>query len=249
MDVIVGRNPVREALRGRKRRLHRLLVAAGVHEAGLYEIVRAAEEQEIPVERVERRRLDQLAGSVSHQGVVAVAEPLVPFSLDDALDACASEPDALLVVLDHIQDPQNFGAVLRTAEAAGVRAVIVPKRNAAPVTPAVVRASAGATEHIGIVRVANIAQTLERLKEANFWVVGASTDATRSIPYTTYDFTGRHAIVMGSEGTGLARLVAERCDALVYIPMRGRVDSLNVSVAAGILLYEAVRQRESRRDG
>lgn len=186
-----------------------------------------------------------MANSGNHQGVIALAEPLATVSLDDALDAVASERSALLVVLDHIQDPQNFGAILRTAESAGVRSVVVPKRNAAPLTPAVVRASAGAAEHIAIVRVANVAQTLERLKEADFWVVGASSESERTIPYTSYDFRGRNAVVVGSEGSGLSRLVAERCDALVHIPMRGRVASLNASVAAGVVLYEAVRQQNA----
>jgi 23S rRNA (guanosine2251-2'-O)-methyltransferase len=246
MDFIIGRNPVHEALKARTRRLQRVLVADGVRDTALRDIARLAEDQAIPIEKVERRRLDELVPGGKHQGIVALTEPFVTTTLENALDSMTAEPNALVVVLDHIQDPQNFGAILRTAEGAGVRAVVVPKRNAAPVTPAVVRASAGATEHLPIVRVANIAQTLERLKEAGFWVVGASTDSTRSIPYTTYDFQGKNAIVVGSEGFGLARLVAERCDTLVHIPMRGRVASLNASVAAGVLLYEAVRQQQSR---
>lgn len=244
METLPGRNLVREALKARSRPIHRLWIAEGAR--GVEDILRLAKEQGLVVEVVERYRIDQLARGIPHQGVVAFVEPRKTIEMEAVLETAASDPNALVVVLDHIQDPQNFGAILRTAEGAGVLAVVVPKRNAAPLTPMAIRASAGAAEYLPIVRVANVAQTLERFKAAGFWVVGASTEPKGAIPYTAYDFRGRNALVVGGEGSGLARLVAERCDTLVHIPMRGRVGSLNVAVATGVLLFEAIRQQQIR---
>lgn len=244
METLLGRNSVREALKAQSRPIHRLLIAEGAHD--VEDLFRLAGERGIVVEIVKRYRLDQVAGGIPHQGVVAFVGPRKTTEMEEVLEKAVSDPNALIVVLDHVQDPQNFGAILRTAEGAGVLAVVVPKRNAAPLTSAAIRASAGAAEYLPIVRVANVAQTLERFKASGFWVVGASTEPKGTIPYTDYDFRGRHVLVVGGEGTGLARLVAERCDTLIHIPMRGHIGSLNVAVATGVLLFEAIRKRQIR---
>ncbi|MBM3213864.1 23S rRNA (guanosine(2251)-2'-O)-methyltransferase RlmB [Candidatus Poribacteria bacterium] len=245
MEPIFGRNTVREALRAHPERVAKLILARGSKDTAAQELVDLASAAGVPHESAERSRIDRLAHGGNHQGVVALVRGASYAELDDLIDETSAATDALVVLLDHIQDPHNLGAIIRTAEAAGARAVVVPKRGAAPVTPAVAKASAGATEYLPVVRVANIVQSIQRLQETGYWVVGAtSTEAPNAIPYTGYDFRGKCALVIGSEGEGLARLVAEACDTLVHIPMYGRIESLNASVSAGILLYEAVRQRQ-----
>ena len=181
--------------------------------------------------------LTRLAGSPDHQGVVAEVDPY-PYA--DAA-AMLAKPDALIVVLDRIQDPQNLGAMARSAEAAGATGLVIPSRRSASVTAAAAKASAGAVEHLPIARVPNLADFLGRAKDEGAWVYGAEANAES--PYTQADLTGKVVLVMGSEGKGLRRLVAERCDLVVSIPVRGRVASLNVAAAAAVVLFEAVRQR------
>jgi 23S rRNA (guanosine2251-2'-O)-methyltransferase len=213
-QIVYGRRPVAEAKRGR--RLVRRVWSAP--ETGADELTRRA-------------------GSPDHQGIVAEVDPY-PYADAGSL---LEQSDALILALDQIQDPHNLGAVARSAEAAGAAGLVIPSRRAASVTPAAVKASAGATEHLAIAKVTNLADWLARAKDAGAWVYGAEANA--ATPYTQTDLTGNVVLVLGSEGRGLRRLVAERCDALISVPVRGRVASLNVSAAAAALLFEAVRQR------
>ena len=213
-EVVYGRRPVAEARRGRR----------SVRRVWETPATDAAE-------------LTRIAGSPDHQGVVAEVDPYPYADSAELLE----RTDGLIVALDQVQDPHNLGAVARTAEAAGADGLVIPSRRAASVTAAAVKASAGATEHLPIARVANLAEWLARAKEAGAWVYGADAGAPGS--YTRTDLTGKVVLVLGSEGKGLRRLVAERCDALNALPVRGRVASLNVSAAAAALLFEALRQR------
>lgn len=239
-QALVGRHAVLEALRA-GRPVSRILVARTAHGPGpLRDILDTARQRGIPVQPVDARRLDDLAHGVSHQGVAALtaAQPLV--DLDDLLDVARARGEApLLIVLDGVEDPHNLGAVIRTAEAAGAHGVVVPRRRAAGLTPAVARAAAGATAYLAVAGVGNIAQALERLKAAGVWVVGADPGAAE--PYDDGSLAPPAALVIGAEGRGLHRLVRERCDRLVRIPLRGHVQSLNVSVAAALLVYEAAK--------
>jgi 23S rRNA (guanosine2251-2'-O)-methyltransferase len=239
--IVYGRNPVREALRAGTQ-VRRLLLAEGLpDDQRLQEILSLAGEHGVEVERAERHRLDDIAHTQTHQGVLAYVGRRRYLELDDLLGEAPE--DALIVVLDGIQDPQNMGGIIRTAEAAGAAAVVFPKHRAAEVTPAVAKASAGAVEHLPLVQVGGVAQTLERLKQAGFWCVGLAAEG--GTPYHQARLTGRLAVVVGAEGEGLHRLVAQRCDQLLRLPMLGRVSSLNAAAAAAIVLYEAVRQRQA----
>lgn len=194
-----------------------------------------------PVQRVDAHALKQLLGEVVHQGVAADIEPLPPWSEDDLLSALAGARDPLLLALDGVQDPHNLGACLRTADACGALAVIVPRDRAAQLTPAVRKVAAGAAETTPVATVTNLARTLKLLKQAGLWVVGADAEAT-SLAHEV-DLRGGIVLVLGAEGTGLRQLTRQTCDFLVRLPQLGAVESLNVSVAAGMLLYEALRQR------
>jgi 23S rRNA (guanosine2251-2'-O)-methyltransferase len=212
--------------------VHRLLVARNAH--GLDSLFELA--GSVSVEAVDRQRLDRLVGHEHHQGVAAEAAPFAY----DRLDDLAGD---LLLVLDSLQDPQNFGTLLRTAQACGVRGVVIPEHRAVGVTPAVSNASAGAIEHLRVARVTNLARALESLKRRDVWTYGLAVEART--PFWSVDWTSAAALVVGSEGAGLGRLVREKCDALVTIPMaEGAVQSLNASVAGSIVLYEAHRQRQ-----
>lgn len=238
-DVIAGRQPVREALKA-GRPLHRLLLREGLEERVRAELTALAREQGVPVHVVDGRKLDGLAGGLNHQGVVAIGLAKGYVELEDLLEAAARGP-ATLLLLDGVQDPQNVGSLLRSADAAGVAGVIIPRRRAAGLTAAVGRASAGAIEYVPVARVGNLAQAIERLKEEGFWIVGADVDGDQ-VPWEV-DMTGRVALVIGGEGAGLGRLVRQRCDHVVRIPMQGRVSSLNAAVAGALLMFEVVRQR------
>jgi 23S rRNA (guanosine2251-2'-O)-methyltransferase len=239
---IYGINPVLEALRARK--VTALRVSPRADER-LTALVRLAEEQDVPVIRVTADELDRLAGGARHrhQGVMAEMEDAGSFSVEDLVTA-AKEP-ALIVVLDSIEDPQNVGAILRTVDAAGANGVVRQSRHAARLDGAAAKASAGAVSHVKIAEVVNIARALEDLKQAGVWTVGLVGEAPKA--YDQIDWTLPSAVVLGAEGSGLRRLVRDRCDWLVSIPMAGHVESLNVSVAAGIALFEAVRQRRAKR--
>jgi 23S rRNA (guanosine2251-2'-O)-methyltransferase len=240
MAPLTGIHAVREALRA-GRALERILIARGRQDRRVEEIVGLARGRGVPVRFEERAQLDRAAGTREHQGVVALAASQRTGALEDLLAACAEKKSALLVLLDSIEDPHNLGAILRTALAAGADGVVIPERRSAGLTETVARASAGALAHLSIARVTNLARAMEELKEARFWLIGLDERAEKN--YTDADFAGRVAIVVGSEGRGLHQLVRERCDFVVAIPTTGPVRSLNVSVAAGVVLFEAVRQR------
>ena len=229
LDVVYGRNPVREALRAGRRRVHRVWATPG-----------AAKEPWLAGARVESATAEAIAarcGSDAHQGVCAEADPY-PYATPDELLA-REEP--LLVALDEVQDPQNLGAIARTAECAGADGLIVPERRSADVTPAAAKASAGAVEHLPVARVRNLADFLAQAKAAGCWCYGA--DASGAARYDEPDYSGGVVLVVGAEGKGLRPRVAAACDALVSIPLQGRIDSLNVSAATAILLYEISRCR------
>lgn len=239
-DVVFGIIPVMEALKARSRRIDKVLVAEGAREARLYELLDLARSFGIVVDRVPREKLARLTGAgANHQGVAALAAAADYVPLEDLL-ASVSSP-ALLLVLDGIEDPRNLGAVLRTAECAGVEGVVIPERRAVGLNATVAKSSAGALDHVKVSKVANLNRLIDQLKINNIWVIGADGSAEKE--YTDWDWTQPSALVLGAEGSGLHRLVAANCDVLVNIPMYGKIESLNVSVAAGVVLFEARRQR------
>ncbi len=252
-DLIYGINPVREGLRSERRRPLELTIVAGPLSPRLAELTVAAREAGVPVRSRERRDLDRLAGSPHHQGAVLALEPFPFIDLQDLLAAWrASGRPAFFIALDGVTDPHNLGAILRSAEAAGCHGVIVPKDRSCPVTGIVDKTSAGALEHLPLCQVTNLARTIEELKEAGIWCYGLANEAGAQSLYAA-DLRGNLALLLGSEGSGLRPNVRRHCDGLLAIPMTGRVGSLNASVAAGVALFEAVRQRggeeESGRSG
>ena len=239
-ELIEGRNPVLEAIRG-PRRVFEVVIVHGIAKKGtLSKIVTACERKEIPVRVVEKNELEEMARTSSPQGVIAKVSPYRFASWTELIESDGGSAP-LLLVLDRVEDPQNLGSIIRAADAAGADGVIVAKRRSAHVTAAVAKASAGALEHVRIAQVSSIAATLSRLKEEGLWIVGA--EASGGVPYYDIDLTVPVAIVLGGEGTGLARLVKERCDFMASLPMLGEVSSLNVASTGAVLLYEAVRQR------
>lgn len=242
---IVGRNPVIEHLQRGTQTVEKIWIAKGNTHARIRHILTMAEKAGVPIKHCTRRELDRLEPSVPHQGVIALVSPARYNDLSSILAKIErSEHNALLIVLDNIQDPRNLGAILRTAEAVNTDAVIIPKNRAVGITAAVHKASAGASTYVPIVKVANIAHTIDTLKDGGIWVAGAAEDA--SCLYTDADFSVPLCLVLGSEGKGLRRLVKQKCDYLIHLPMLGKIDSLNVSVAAGVLLYEVIRQRDMK---
>jgi len=242
-DLIAGRNPVREALRS-GRPLNRIWLAAGVSGGTIEEIRGMASAQGIPVQRVPRSRLDKMVGGKSHQGIAASIAVKEYVSLNDLVDNLAApglKKPPLVFVLDGISDPRNLGAILRIADAVGANGVVVQKRRGALLTPAAAKASAGAVEYVPVARVTNLVRAIDFLKDGGFWVVGADAEAPATL--WDVDLKGALALVIGSEGTGLGRLVREKCDYLVSLPMMGKMESLNAAVAAAVLAYEVVRQR------
>ena len=237
-NLLVGRNPIREALKS-GRDIEKLLVARGELIGSAREIVAMAKEQHVVVQEVDRARLDAVAPN--HQGLVAFASAYRYSSVEEILEAAKAREEApFLVILDGVTDPHNLGAVIRSAECAGAHGVIIPERRAVGLTPAAVKASAGAVEYVKVARVTNISRLIEELKKQGIWVYAAAMDGER---YDRCDFTGPAALVIGGEGEGVSRLVLEKCDRRVALPMLGKIDSLNASVAAGILMYEIVRSR------
>ncbi len=239
MDILYGRNPVLEALRA-GRAARKLVVAAGVTPEGrLEEILRLAGERGIAVEESARRRLDDITHTEHHQGIAGYFHGRPPLALEDLL--ATSVPPQLFVVLDGIQDPQNLGAITRTADAVGADGIVLPRHRAAGVTAAAAKASAGATEHVPVAIVSNLVHALEQMQAAGLWVVGLAADGPTR--YDTFDFTVPVAVVVGAEGEGMRSLTRRRCDAVVSLPLAGRVSSLNAAAAAAVLLYEVARQR------
>lgn len=250
MDRLTGIHSVHEALES-GRPLERVVVARGRHGDRIEEIVAFARERGVPVRFEDRAQIDRLAGTPQHQGVVALAAAREAISLEELLrqhaaagDAAEKQRAGLIVLLDGIEDPHNLGAVVRSALAAGAEGVVLPERRASGLNATVARAAAGALEHLPVARVVNIARAMEELKEAGYWLVGLDERAEKN--YTQVDLTGSIGLVLGGEGAGLHDLVRKRCDFLVSIPTTGPVRSLNVSVAAGIVLFEAVRQRRAK---
>ena len=241
-EIIYGRNPARESLRARRRHIHRVLLADKLRSvATIDDIVELAESSSIPIQRVSRNRLDSLASG--HQGVVLEVGRYPTVAIEDIfLRADKLDEAPFMVGLDHIEDPHNLGAILRTAEAVGVHGVFIPKQRAASVTPTVVNASAGAAEHMLVAEISNFVQTLIKLKKHDIWVAGVEDFEDATI-YTEANLAGALAVVIGSEGKGIGHLVKQHCDFLVRLPMRGKVGSLNASVAAGLILYETWRAR------
>ncbi len=240
MNVIFGINAVAESLKARGRAFEWVGVATERKDLRLQKLIQDCRKSSIPVRFLPRVELDRMAGSGSHQGVVAVTSNKQYNDLDDLIAAKRGQY-ALIVVLDGVEDPHNLGAILRTADASGADGVVIPERRAVGITGTVVKSSAGASEHLPIAKVTNIARTLEDLKAQNIWTVGLDERGAQS--YDSLDYNMNCAIVLGAEGKGVHDLVARKCDFLVSIPMLGKVPSLNVSVAAGVVLYEVVRQR------
>ena len=237
-NLLVGRNPIREALRA-GRDIEKLLVARGELIGSAREIVGMAKDAKIVVQEVARERLDAMAPN--HQGLIAVASAYSYKTVDDMLALAKERGEApLLVILDGVTDPHNLGAIIRSAECAGAHGVIIPERRAVGLTPAAVKASAGAVEYLPVAKEVNLTRTIERLKKEGVWVYGTAMNGE---DYRKVNFSGAAAIVIGSEGEGISRLVAESCDKVVSLPMKGHIDSLNASVAAGILLYAVAGAR------
>ena len=236
-----GRNALTEALRA-GRTIDKVFIADGDTDRGLQRLAAEAKEAGAVIVPVDRRKLDQMSFTRSHQGVIALAAAHDYYTIDDILEEAASRGEnALIVICDELSDPHNLGAIMRSAECAGAHGVIIPKRRSVGLTATVAKASAGAVEYMKVARVTNINNAINELKEKGVWVYG--TAAEGSVPMYKADLTGPAAIVIGNEGDGMSPLVRKNCDMLVHIPMKGRISSLNASAAASILLYEAVRQR------
>jgi len=243
MPNIYGVLPVLEALRAGARRIDRIVIAEGVRDARLRDVLEAARSARVPVRREPRVALDRLTHNGNHQGVLAVTSAASYSDADDLVSRISH--DTVFILLDGVEDPHNLGAIIRTAECGGASAVIVPERRAAHLTDAVAKTSAGAVEHLPVARVTNLASFIEELKKHNVWVVGV--ESSGQMAYTEFNYSGATALVFGGEGSGLHRLVRERCDAVVSIPMHGKLTSLNVSVAVGVVLFEVLRQRTAAK--
>jgi 23S rRNA (guanosine2251-2'-O)-methyltransferase len=243
-NVIFGVLPILEILRANSRKVERILIAEGAHEKRLQEIFDLAKQNHVPFQKLPRQNLQKYVEfGANHQGVVAFVAAADYVDADELIAEIAAKENSLSVILDGVEDPRNLGAILRTAECAGADGVFIPERRAVGLTETVAKSSAGATEYVKVAKVGNINNLIDELKEKNIWVVGTSMNAADD--YTAWDWTRASALVLGGEGKGLHRLTAEKCDALVKIPLLGKIESLNVSVAAGVILYEAVRQRKS----
>ena len=222
--------------------LNKIFVSRGEKKGSINKIIAKAKEEKIIIVEADKKKLDEMSQTGNHQGVIAIVPPFEYCEVDDILnEAKAKKEDAFIIILDGIEDPHNLGAIIRTAETAGVHGVIIPKRRAAAVNSTVNKASAGAVEHMKVARVNNINDTIKYLKDEGLWIIG--TDGKANKYYYEQDLTGPIALVIGSEGFGMNRLVEENCDILVKIPMKGKITSLNASVSAGIVTYEIVKQR------
>lgn len=239
-DVISGRNPVSEAIRS-NRPIDKILVARGEKSGSVIGIIAKARDRQIPIKEVDRTKLDYISGNSAHQGIAAFAAAKDYSTVDEILEYAQSRGEApFIIVLDELEDPHNLGAIIRTAECAGVHGIIIPKRRSASLSYTVAKASAGAIEYMRVARVTNISGLIDSLKDKGIWVYGADMNGT---DYEKCDFSGACAIVIGNEGKGISRLVREKCDVIVSLPMKGKINSLNASVAAGILMYKAMKNR------
>ena len=239
-EMIAGKNPVLEALRA-GREINKLWIAEGVKKTGVQELMDLAKEQGVLVQFVPKQKVDKLAEN--HQGIVASVAAYDYAELDDLFNAAkAKNEDPFFLILDELEDPHNLGSIMRTADAIGAHGIIIPKRRAVGLTAVVAKASTGAIEHVPVVRVTNLAQTVDELKERGVWIAG--TDAKGSADYRKMDATLPLALIIGSEGKGMSRLLKDKCDFLYHLPMVGHVTSLNASVAAALLMYEVYRKRQ-----
>lgn len=240
-DIVEGRNAVLELLDS-DRDINKIFVQSGERHGSINKIIAIAKENKVVVTEVEKSKLDFMSKTKNHQGVIAVVPPFNYCEVEDILEYAKSKnEDVFILILDGIEDPHNLGSIIRTAETAGVHGIIISKRRTVTVNSTVAKVSAGAVEHMKIARVNNITDTIRKLKENGLWIIG--TDGSATTLYYNQDLKGDIAIVIGSEGFGMSRLVKENTDMLVKIPMKGKVTSLNASVSAGIVMYEAVKQR------
>ena len=240
-DIVEGRNAVLELLNS-DRDINKIFVQSGERHGSINKIIAVAKENKVVVTEVEKSKLDFMSKTKNHQGVIAVVPPFNYCEVEDILDFAKSKnEDAFILILDGIEDPHNLGSIIRTAETAGVHGIIIPKRRTVTVNSTVAKVSAGAVEHMKIARVNNITETIRKLKENGLWIIG--TDGEARTLYYNQDLKGDIAIIIGSEGFGMSRLVKENTDMLVKIPMKGKITSLNASVSAVIIIYEAVKQR------
>lgn len=245
-DVIYGKNPIFEAIKAEKPIEKIILLKTVAEKPDFRQIIKLARENKIPYSLVDKHALDRITGNQVHQGMAAILASREYSDTAEILKRAQDHgEDPFLVVLNEVQDPHNLGSIIRTAEAAGVHGIIIPKRRSAGLTSVVAKASAGAVEHLPVAKVNNIASFIDEIKKKNIWVAGADEYAKDS--YLDADLKGPIALVMGGESKGLGTLVREKCDFLVRIPIKGKVSSLNVGISAGILIYEVVRQRQKRK--
>ena len=240
-DLVIGRNAVTETLKA-GRSVNKILVASGSNDGSIKKILALANDLKIIVEFVERQKLDKICGGARHQGIVAQVAAIQYSSVEEILEIAASKNEPpFIVLLDELEDPHNFGAILRTADAVGVHGVIIPKRRSVSLNSTVAKTSAGAIEYVKVAQVTNVAQTLKKLRELDLKIVGSDMTAEKN--FNDADLSGGIVLVIGNEGKGMRRLTRENCDLLVKIPMRGKINSLNASVAGAVLMYEILRQR------
>ncbi|ACX67973.1 RNA methyltransferase, TrmH family, group 3 [Paenibacillus sp. Y412MC10] len=241
-EVVAGKHSVTEALKS-GRTINKIWIAENAQKHLTLPIIAEAKKLGIVIQHVDKRKLDQMVPGVQHQGVVAQAAPYAYVEVDDLLKAAEEKGEPpFLLLLDEIEDPHNLGSILRTADCTGAHGVILPKRRSAQITATVSKTSAGAVEYVPVARVTNLGQTIDQLKEMGVWVVGTVVDAVQEL-YDTEVFDGPVAIVIGNENKGMGRLIREKCDVLVKLPMAGKINSLNASVAAGVVMYEVLRRR------
>lgn len=239
-ELLIGRNPVAEALSS-GRPLIKVMIAKGGVTGSAVEIAAKAKKAGVPIQEVDRKKLDYMTSGAAHQGIAALCAVREYSSVEDMLRLAESRGEApFIIILDEIEDPHNLGAIIRSAECAGAHGVIIKKRRSAGLTYTAYKASAGALEYLPVARVTNIADTIDQLKERNIWVYGADMNGE---DYLRTDFGGAVALVIGNEGKGISRLVREKCDVIVSLPLKGRINSLNASVAAGILMYKVAEKR------
>lgn len=239
-ELLIGRNPVAEALSS-GRPLIKVMIAKGGVTGSAVEIAAKAKKAGVPIQEVDRKKLDYMTSGAAHQGIAALCAVREYSSVEDILRLAESRGEApFIIILDEIEDPHNLGAIIRSAECAGAHGVIIKKRRSAGLTYTAYKASAGALEYLPVARVTNIADTIDQLKERNIWVYGADMNGE---DYLRTDFGGAVALVIGNEGKGISRLVREKCDVIVSLPLKGRINSLNASVAAGILMYKVAEKR------
>lgn len=241
-NMLEGRNAVKEAIKA-GREIERILISNGPNDGSVREIAAQARKNGVQVQEVERIRLDRLSKTGVHQGIIAFVAAKEYCSVDDILDRAKSKgEDPFIIILDGITDPQNLGSIIRSAECAGAHGVIIPKHRAVGLTPVVAKASAGAIEYMPVAKVTNTAQTIQRLKKQGIWIFGAAMDGE---PCVRTNLRGPIGIVIGSEGSGLSQIVRKSCDRIISLPVRGNVDSLNAAVSAAVIMYEAIRQRDT----